>query len=101
MSNASEIPLSLYPIIVRQARYSGIYEGGLWLASSNCDAIPSEELMGYLEGDDCDAWAFLDDKLTALGVGNTPDTALADLIHKINNASAVETPPQSNQSSLE
>lgn len=40
MSNASEIPLSLYPIIVRQARYSGIYEGGLWLASSNCDAIP-------------------------------------------------------------
>jgi len=98
MFEATEIPPTEngwrnYPIVIRQSRYGGVYESGKWFALANCDAIPADDLMDYLEGDDCDAFYFFDNPANIIGIGNTPNDAHLDLIHKINNTSAVETQP--------
>lgn len=76
--------LGLYPVVVRQSRYSGIYEGGLWFAIPNHEEMGlAEQYVDYLYGDDCDAVDFWDSELAkTFGVGNTPNEAVADLIKK-------------------
>jgi len=81
-----------YPVVIRESRYGGVYEGGKWFAMANCELTPSEDLTEYLEGDDDAAWDFFDNPENVIGVGNTPNEAHLDLIHKINNANVVETP---------
>ena len=78
--------IGLYPIVVRQSRYSGIYEGGLWFAIPNHEEIDlAESYVDYIHGDDCDAVDFWDsDMAKTFGVGNTPDEAIADLLVKHN-----------------
>lgn len=74
----------LYPIVIRQSRYSGIYEGGLWFAIPNHDETNLvESYVDYLHGDDCDAVDFWDSDIAkTFGVGGTPDEAVADLLTK-------------------
>ena len=70
----------LYPLVVRQSRYSGVYEGGEWIAVPNYDE--SDELLNdYLHGDDeaYFKWA----ETTVFGAGSTPSSALADLYDKL------------------
>jgi len=81
----------MYPIVIRQSRYGGVYEGGKWFAMASCELAPSEDLMEYLKGDDHSAWDFFDNPANVIGIGDTPNDAHLDLIHKINNVSAVET----------
>lgn len=76
---------SLYPIVIRESRYSGVYENGLWHAIANCVSETwNFEYFEYLYGDDEDAIAFWWESEAAkkVGVGTTPNDALADLFKK-------------------
>lgn len=71
-------------MVVRQSRYSGVYEGGLWFAIPNHeeDNLP-DGYVNYILGDDCDASDFWDCDIAKLfGIGNSPNEAVADLIRK-------------------
>jgi hypothetical protein len=74
----------LYPIVIRQSRYSGIYEGGLWFAMPSHEEVDlTEAYIEYIHGDDCDAVDFWDSDIAkTFGVGNTPDEAITDLLAK-------------------
>lgn len=84
-SASSNIPISLYPIVIQQSRYGGIYEGGAWHAMANCEITEqwNKEYLEYCYGGDEDAVIFWDSPSARLiGVGDTPDLALADLLRK-------------------
>jgi hypothetical protein len=49
--------ISLYPVVIRESRYSGVYEGGKWFAIAEYTG-ESEALENYIHGDDCDAVDF-------------------------------------------
>lgn len=36
----------LYPIVIRQTRYSGLYEGGSWAAFPNTYTMPNNTAFG-------------------------------------------------------
>lgn len=75
----------LWPIVVFQSRYSGVYEGGDWFALANCETVPDGP---WEDDDECLDW-FLSNGET-IGVGDTPDEALADLLRKKNVISDLE-----------
>ncbi len=65
----------LYPVTIVQTRYGGIYEGGAWAAFlSRPEEIPPDAFGGDSV---CVSW--WSDFVYAVGVGATPDSALADL----------------------
>ena len=71
--------ISLYPVVIRESRYSGVYEGGKWFAIAEY-AGESEALENYIHGDDCDAVDFWgSDEAKMIGIGDSPNSALADL----------------------
>lgn len=70
--------IRLYPIVISQSRYSGVYEGGTWFCIPNCESIPEDAI-----GDDCDCVDFwTSEKSNLIGVGNTPDLALVSMLKK-------------------
>ena len=78
----NSLNLDLYPIVVRQSRYSGVYEGGLWFAIANySDDDLSAAYRSYVDGDDCDAVDFWQsDESKGFGVGENPDGAVLSLM---------------------
>lgn len=81
MSNLNE----LYPIIVSQSRYSGIYEGATWYALPEADAAWawSDSFTEYAFGDDDAALDFWNsDESKMVGRGNTPNAAVLDLLER-------------------
>lgn len=77
--------LSLYPIVIRESRYGGVYENGMWHAIANCESEAwNADYFDYLYGDDEAAIAFWWESEAAkkVGVGKTPNDALADLFKK-------------------
>jgi hypothetical protein len=65
----------LYPVTIIQTRYGGIYEGGAWAAFNlHPEQIPDDAVGGDIV---CARWWA--DFGKAVGVGATPDAALADL----------------------
>lgn len=78
----ADTKLSLYPIVIRESRYNGIYEGGAWVAFPECDKF-TEPMIDYFEGDDCLAIdLFTDEYKKTVGLGATPNDALVDLFKK-------------------
>jgi len=72
----------LYPVIVFQSRYGGVYEGGEWFAISGFENL-SSDLNDYFEGGDCDAVDFWGKEHNfPIAVGNTPNEAVNSLIAK-------------------
>jgi len=75
-----DAPIGMFPIIIFQSRYGGVYEGGLWFAIEQCDD-PTETLLGaYGDDDECVAWFTENDH--AVGVGATPNEAYTMLLAK-------------------
>lgn len=77
--------LSLYPIVIRESRYSGTYEGGEWHAIPNCEGGDAwnGDYFDYLYGDDDGALNFWQsDAAKLIGIGDTPNDALKDLFKK-------------------
>lgn len=78
--------LTFYPIVIRESRYQGTYEGGKWHAIPNCDGGEAWDMdyFDYLHGDDEDAVSFWfdSDSVKRIGVGETPNEALVDLYRK-------------------
>lgn len=76
---ASVDPIDLYPIIIREARYGGTYEGGVWVAFSNAETGLPESAFG----DDNECLSFWKSTRSDLvGRGNTPNDAYDDLIYR-------------------
>lgn len=67
----------LWPIVVFQSRYSGVYESGDWFALANCESIPDGP---WGDDDECLDWFIANGKI--VGVGDTPDDAVSDLLAK-------------------
>ena len=77
-----DIRRSLYPVVIRESRYNGVYEGGKWIAFPECDEF-TEPMLDYFEGDDCFALdLFTDEYKQKVGIGATPNDAYADLCYK-------------------
>lgn len=68
---------------ITQARYSGVYEGGAWLAFP-CDpiALPDDEWNGD-DGDAQEFWWGTDPRALIVGRGGTPNAALVDMLKRI------------------
>lgn len=68
-----------YPVTIITTRYGGAYEGGSW-AAFNCDpeAIPDDAT-----GCDPEADLWWSRPSLPVGVGSTPDKALAALIERM------------------
>ena len=80
-----------YPLIIIADRYSGVYSGGKFTAwNKDFDNIPYE-----IKGDDIEAFNFWEEyrenydknifKYGVIGIGNTPDEAVDDLIKNLIN----------------
>jgi hypothetical protein len=72
----------LWPIIIVQDRYRGVYTGGRWVAIGQADYV-LDSLDDTVWGDDasCMEWAYRNiDQLKQVGIGGTPDEALEDLL---------------------
>lgn len=76
----------LYPVAIIESRYSGTYEGGKWHAIPEFDdVINTEHYQDYMYGDDGSALDFWDSNIaSSIGVGDTPELALADMKLKAN-----------------
>jgi hypothetical protein len=76
----------LYPVAIIESRYSGTYEGGKWHAIPEFDdVINTEHYQDYMYGDDGSALDFWDSNIaSSIGVGDTPESALADMKLKAN-----------------
>ena len=68
-----------YPLTVTMDRYRGTYSGGEWTAW-NCE--PSEIPEGPF-GDDVGCAWFWNKNEIPVGLGQTPDSAIADLVKKL------------------
>jgi hypothetical protein len=69
----SELPA----ICIVPTRYTGAYEGGLFAAMSR------DDLDSSAFGQDCEASAWWDHNKSRVGIGNTPNDALADWYAKL------------------
>lgn len=80
----------LYPVAIIESRYSGTYEGGKWHAIPEFDdVINTEQYQDYMYGDDGSALDFWDSGIASnIGVGDTPELALADMQLKAKNITA-------------
>lgn len=70
---------SLYPLTITLDRYTGAYSGGKWTAW-NCE--PGEIPEGPF-ADDVGCASFWADNRTPVGIGESPEAAIADLNRKI------------------
>ena len=79
-----------YPVAIIESRYSGTYEGGNWHAIPEFDdVVNSEQYQDYMYGDDGSALDFWDLEIAStIGVGDTPELALADMRLKTNSITA-------------
>ena len=75
-----DAPATMFPVIIVQARYGGVYEGGAWFAISNAED-PTEQLLEAL-GDDEQCCAWFQENEHRIGVGDTPDEAYIMLLAK-------------------
>lgn len=72
-----------YPVFIIQARYSGVYEGGSWIAIPKFDHL-DDLIINYLEGDDDDALDLVtSDMWKSVGVGKTPEQAYKMMLFKM------------------
>lgn len=67
-----------WPVAIFQARYSGVYEGGLFFAVRQCLSVPEEA-----HGDDIECLDWFMENKNKIGIGDTPNEAYDNLMFKI------------------
>lgn len=79
----------IYPVTIIATRYGGVYEGGQYAAfACSTELVPPEA-----EGGDTDAMVFWRDAdPRAVGVGATPDAALAALKANLSRVPSIGSP---------
>lgn len=80
----------LWPVVVMQDRYGGLYSGGYWLAIAEADTPHDSFLLdptraGYCleagpNGDDAEAVIFWSDRPDWIAAADSPDEAVAALV---------------------
>lgn len=65
-----------YPITIVRTRYSGVYEGGVWAAV----ACEPQDLPEQALGSDVECASWWGERRGEVGVGATPEDALASLL---------------------
>lgn len=65
----------LFPVTIITTRYSGVYEGGDWAAFK----MRAHEVPRAATGDDSECMAWWNEYGAGVGVGPSPEAALADL----------------------
>lgn len=71
--------IELWPVAIHEDRYSGSYSGGSWLATSGDLSLFGSAVYG----DDIEASRFWrSTRSVRIGVGDTPETALANLVKR-------------------
>jgi hypothetical protein len=95
-SRPSVSRLGQYPLTIISTRYGGGYEGGLWAAFP----LRPEEIPLEATGDDIECQDWWEDPPVAVGLGATPDRAVAALddvidqcLHPPGRRHEVPTPP--------
>ncbi len=71
-------------IVIHSSRYSGVYEGGSWFAMCLNDDFPEDSIA-----DDVSCAEFFETFTDLVGVGNSPQDALDDLLLKDNYAKEI------------
>jgi hypothetical protein len=79
MQRFERVEHDLYPVTIIATRYGGIYEGGAWAAFP----VGAERIPPLAISDDSTCVTWWADYGNAVGVGATPNAALADLEAKI------------------
>ncbi|WP_202900645.1 hypothetical protein [Sphingomonas phyllosphaerae] len=85
---SSTVPPELYPIIVVQDRYQGVYSGGAWLAIAQADrSLNGTTRVAWVMVDGPgggDVWAsdFWSDAPSWIASANSADDAIARLIRR-------------------
>jgi hypothetical protein len=70
---------ALWPILIVQDRYQGVYTGGRWVAIPWADRCDLESTV-WSDDVSCADWAYRNVvRRKRVGVGDTPEAALADL----------------------
>lgn len=70
--------LNLYPVLIFQTRYGGVYEKGSWASIAQCETVPE----GAIDSDvECFEW-WISDQSKYVGVGFTPDEAYVDMLNR-------------------
>jgi hypothetical protein len=96
---SSDPPASLYPVLVVQDRYQGIYSRGRWWAVAHGDEpFEGTTRIAWLMdtgpcGDDVTAAVFWQYAPPWIAVGPTPDAAVAKLVARPEAASDDWSPP--------
>lgn len=72
----------LYPVLIFQTRYGGVYEGGCWACIANAKEIPKASIEDDISC--CEWWLSMASSL--VGVGYTSDGAYLDMIHRYKTA---------------
>jgi hypothetical protein len=84
VAESNSVSQVLWPIVIVQDRYRGTYTGGEWVAIGQADYfLGASTLEDTVWGDDasCMEWAHRNiHQLKQVGIGDTPEKALEDLI---------------------
>ena len=67
----------IWPCVIFPARYSGAYESAAWIA------IAARDVPEFAQGGDVDCANFFKLNDEQIGRGDTPDTALENLVTKV------------------
>ncbi|MEG3123966.1 hypothetical protein [Sphingomonas sp. GB1N7] len=96
---SSDTPTELYPIMVVEDRYQGVYSGGKWWSV----ACANEPLEGMFRvqwlmengpgADDVTCAVFWSRRPPWIAAGKNPDAAIAALVAQLNAATDTWTPP--------
>jgi len=94
--------VDLYPITVRQSRYSGVYEGDIWYATALEKDGPSQALLDYMYEGDCEAVDFwFGPDAVFVGIGKSPNIAVQNLIERFEDPTKFMQPTRKEDGSSE
>ncbi|HEX8484434.1 hypothetical protein [Sphingomonas sp.] len=85
---SSDPPINLYPIMVVEDRYQGVYSGGCWWAVACADELLENKMRGQwlMENgpgsDDVTCGVFWSRPPPWIAAGQSPDDAVASLVAK-------------------